>query len=335
MRINLQVRRTLAQGGNVSHSQYAVDLPERATILDALIYVREYVDGTLGLRCSCRSAICGSCSMRIDGQGRLACKTKVITLTRGDENHVIRVGPMNNMPVIRDLIVDQESFWRKVRQVDPYLQPVGRAPEHEYLVPNEAMVDISSRAMRCIMCGACVSDCTVLEVDENFIGPAALAKAYRFAADPRDGHKEERLRSLSEYSGIWDCTRCNMCVEVCPKGVAPMDRIMQLRDLAFEAGIRDNAGSRHGAAFTRSVVDGGRLNEVWLLPESVGLRNARRLVGELPGALRMLRAGKLPPAQFIPPGVPGSHKIHGIERVRNAVRRSGELKPQMPTIDAT
>ena len=330
VQVHLRVKRKSDSG--IGYSRYAVELPGSATVLDALIHVREYVDGTLGLRCSCRSAICGSCSMRIDGQARLACKTKAITLTHGDESHEIRVEPMTNMPVIRDLIVDQEPFWRKVRQVEPYLQPSEPPPQHEYLVPAGAMADISAHAMRCIMCGACVSDCTVLEVDENFIAPAALAKAYRFVADPRDGQTDARLRKLSEYSGIWDCTRCNMCVEVCPKNVAPMDRIMQLRDLAGEAGVRNNAGTRHGAAFTRSVVDGGRLNEVWLLPQSVGMLNVRRLTEELPGALRMFRAGKLPPAQYIPPGAPGSHRIPGIERVRRLVRRSQELKPAKPAI---
>ena len=165
------------------------------TLLDALIQVREYEDGTLALRCSCRSAICGSCSMRVDGRARLACRAKVIAITRGDEDHEIIVEPMGNMPVIKDLVTDMESFWSKMRQVDPYLQPEGPAPEAEYRVPNESMIDLT-HTMNCIMCGACVSDCTVLEVDKNFIAPAALAKAYRVAADPRDDHEHDRLEKL-------------------------------------------------------------------------------------------------------------------------------------------
>jgi succinate dehydrogenase / fumarate reductase iron-sulfur subunit len=269
--------------------------------------------------------------MRIDGQARLACKTKVIALTHGDENHEIKVEPMGNQPVIKDLIVDQELFFGQMRRVDPYLQPVGPEPTEEYRVANEAMLDLT-HTMACIMCGACVSDCTVLEVDKNFIAPAALAKAYRFVGDPRDGYRQERLEKLSEYTGVWDCTRCNMCVEVCPKNVAPMNRIMQIRELAIEAGITGNGGSRHTRAFARSVVDGGRLNEVWLLPESVGLFNLPRLLREMPGALRLARAGKLPRHQLIPPGAPGSHKIKGIERVRNLVRKSRWLRPAKPRV---
>ncbi|MDE3094997.1 MAG: 4Fe-4S dicluster domain-containing protein [Chloroflexota bacterium] len=327
MKVKLKVKRTDPEKGITGYSQYTLDMHDSATLLDALISAREYEDGSLALRCSCRSAICGSCAMRVDKRARLACRAKVIAITGGDEEHEILVEPMGNMPVIKDLVIDQESFWTKIRQVDPYLQPAGPVPEGEYRVPNEAMLDLT-HTMNCIMCGGCVSDCTVLEVDKNFIAPAALAKAYRFAGDPRDGHTVERLQKLSEYGGIWDCTRCNMCVEVCPKGVAPMNRILQLREMAIEAGITNNTGARHTAIFTKSIVDGGRLNEVWMVPGSVGMFNLPRIMTELPGALKMLRAGKLPLAQVIPPGAPGSHKMKGMDRVRNVVRKSAMLKPK-------
>jgi succinate dehydrogenase / fumarate reductase iron-sulfur subunit len=327
MKVKLKVKRTDPGTGETSYSRYQIDTVESTTLLDALIQVREYEDGTLALRCSCRSAICGSCAMRVDGRARLACRAKVIAITRGNEEHEITVEPMGNMPVIKDLVTDMELFWSKIRQVKPYLQPEGPEPEGEYRVPNEAMLDLT-HTMNCIMCGACVSDCTVLEVDKNFTAPAALAKAYRFVGDPRDAHQVERLRQYSEYGGIWDCTRCNMCVEVCPKGVAPMNRILQLREMAIEAGITNNAGSRHTKIFTKSIEDGGRLNEVWMLPGSVGMFNVPRLVKEAPGALKMLRAGKLPLSQMIPPGAPGSHKISGMDRVKNVIRKSAALKPK-------
>jgi succinate dehydrogenase / fumarate reductase iron-sulfur subunit len=327
MKVKLKVKRTNPETGAGGYSAYEIDTVESATLLDALIQVREYEDGTLALRCSCRSAICGSCAMRVNGRARLACRAKVIAITGGDESMELVVEPMGNMPVVKDLVNDMESFWSKMRQVDPYLQPVGAEPESEYRVPNESMLDLT-RTMNCIMCGACVSDCTVLEVDRNFIAPAALAKAYRVVGDPRDGHEHERLVKLSEYGGIWDCTRCNMCVEVCPKGVAPMNRILQLREMAIEAGITNNAGSRHTNIFTKSIVDGGRLNEVWMVPGSVGMFNLPRIMKEMPGALKMLRAGKLPLSQMVPPGAPGSHKIKGMDRVRNLVRKSSTLKPK-------
>lgn len=331
MKVKLKVKRTDPETGESRYSRYEIDAEQSVTLLDALIQVREYEDGTLALRCSCRSAICGSCAMRVDGRARLACRSKVIAITRGNEEHELTVEPMGNMPVIKDLVTDMELFWSKIRQVEPYLQPEGPEPEGEYRVPNENMLDLT-HTMNCIMCGACVSDCTVLEVDKNFIAPAALAKAYRFVGDPRDAHQHERLQKLSEYSGIWDCTRCNMCVEVCPKGVAPMNRILQMREMAIEHGIKNNAGVRHTNIFTKSIEDGGRLNEVWMVPGSVGIFNVPRMMKETGGALKMLRAGKLPLNQLVPPGFPGAHRMQGMERVRNVIRKSASLKPKKPVL---
>jgi succinate dehydrogenase / fumarate reductase iron-sulfur subunit len=313
MNVKLKVKRYDPESGaEPTYQQYNVDMPDNATLLDALIHVREYQDGTLALRCSCRSAICGSCSMRVNGESRLACRAKVTAITRGNEDRELVVEPMGNMPVIKDLVSDMEAFWSKVRQVSPYLQPEGPEPEEEYRVSNDAMIDLT-HTMNCIMCGACVSACTVLEVDKNFIAPAALAKAYRFAGDPRDDHQHDRLEFLSGTAGgIWDCTRCNMCVEVCPKDVRPMDRILQMREMAATAGITGNTGVRHGDAFAGSVRRLGRLDEARLLPGSVGYFNVPRLLTEMPGALRLFMAGKLPWSHAMPWHKP----IPGIAHVR-------------------
>lgn len=248
MQVNLRVKRFDPEqpGAHNGYSTYSFEMREDATILESLLYVRDYLDSSLALRCSCRSAICGSCAMRINGRARLACKTKTIDM--GPNGEEITIEPMGNMPVVKDLVVDMESFWAKIRQITPYLQPISAKPEREYLVSNEAMMDLAG-TMNCILCGACVSDCTVLEVDKNFIAPAALAKAYRFVEDPRDAARVERLQALSQYGGVWDCTRCNMCVEVCPKDVAPMNRILRLRQAAIAAGHTEVLGARHAAEF--------------------------------------------------------------------------------------
>ena len=257
MQVNLRVRRYDPESGSEPYYQsYQVDVAEYATVLDSLIQVREYVDGSLSLRCSCRSAICGSCAMRINGQARLACKTKAVSLAPNGEE--IAVEPMGNLPLIKDLVTDMQPFWDKVRAVSPWPQPAGPPPEREYLVPNSAMLELVG-VMNCIMCGACVSDCTVLEVDQNFLGPAALAKAYRFVGDPRDGSGQERLQALSQYGGVWDCTRCNYCVEVCPKGVAPLDRILALRRKAIEAGQVEVVGAKHVLEFVET-----RVQQSWM-----------------------------------------------------------------------
>ena len=153
-------------------------VPETATVLDALIQIREDMDGTLSLRCSCRSAICGSCAMRVNGHAVLACQTKASESL--DSEGIITVEPAGVMPVMKDLVVNFDPFWEKIRTVEPYLQPQGPEPEGEYIASNESMLHLSG-VTACIMCGACVSDCTVLEVDPTFLGPAALAKAYRLS----------------------------------------------------------------------------------------------------------------------------------------------------------
>jgi succinate dehydrogenase / fumarate reductase iron-sulfur subunit len=319
MQIRLKVSRYNPEDGQQAarYSDYSIDVAESATVLDSLIQVRDYEDGTLALRYSCRSAICGSCAMRVNGRVHLACKTKVASVAKGDGRELV-VEPMGNMPVIKDLVTDMELYWDKVRQITPWLQPVTQ-PEREFLVPHATMRDLSN-TMNCIHCGACVSACTVLEVDKGFIGPAALAKAYRFAGDPRDGHQKDRMEYLSGVAGgIWDCTRCNMCVEVCPKDVRPMDRIMQLRDIAVADGIRGTTGARHGDSFAGSVRRLGRLDEARLLPESVGFWNVPRLLSELPGGLRMLRVGKLPWSHALPwhKPIPG---VKHVRRIFDAVR---------------
>ena len=300
--------------------EYAVALPDNATVLDALIKIREEQDGTLTLRCSCRSAICGSCAMRINGHAALACKTALSRVLDG-ENAVV-VEPAGVMPVVKDLTVNFDPFWDKIRAVEPYLQPQGAEPEGEYIASNESMLHLSG-VTACIMCGACVSDCTVLEVDPTFLGPAALAKAYRFTADPRDGNREgvsrERLHQLSEPTGIWDCTRCNECVEACPKGVAPMDRIMALREQAVNAGFTRNNGARHTSAFTESVGHSGRLDELMLPIKSVGgITNVGAMLSYAPVGWRALTHGKMPPLR---------HK--NVENVENVRRLFRKLEPDL------
>jgi succinate dehydrogenase / fumarate reductase iron-sulfur subunit len=180
---------------------------------------------------------------------------------------------MGNMPVIRDLIVDMDAVhWKKIQRVTPFLINKEPVPEREYIVPHESMVDVT-QTMACIQCGACVSDCLSMEIDPLFVGPAALAKAYRFVGDPRDAEHYHRLNDLAQDEhGIYDCTHCFNCIDACPKGVDPMSQIMRLRRRAgADEGIVDgNNGHRHEDAFVTLVRDYGLLNEAELLPRSYG-----------------------------------------------------------------
>ena len=273
------------------YQEYTIEVDDTFTVLDALLKIRDEIDGTLSMRCSCRASICGSCAMRVNGQAKLVCKTRISSVSPDGEPIII--DPPGNMPVIKDLVVDFKPFWDKMRAVEPFLRPEGKEPEAEYLVSDDSMVHLVG-VMNCIMCGACVSDCTVLEVDPNFLGPAALAKAYRFIKDPRDSHAKDRLARLNEDSGVWDCTRCMQCVEVCPKDVDPMGRIMIMRDMAMEAGFNNTPGSRHTESFAKSVKKNGRLDEVKLAVDSMGMFNIPAMLDSAPVGLRAMRKGKFP-----------------------------------------
>jgi succinate dehydrogenase / fumarate reductase iron-sulfur subunit len=318
----LKVRRYQPDTGEGPYwQQYDVELDPTLSVLDGLLQVRDREDGTLVVRCSCRAAICGSCGVMINGESTLACKTQLgeaheFANRRNGGTEPIVVEPMGNMPVIKDLVTDMEAtHWTKIRRVTPWLLPEGEAPEREYVVPPESMIDVT-QSMACIQCGACVSACLSMEADPEFIGPAALAKAYRFVGDPRDAQHEERLNDLAQDPhGIYDCTHCFSCIDACPKGVAPMDQIMRLRRIAtHDHEIDDvNNGRRHEAAFTKIIEKKGTLDESLLLQESYasGLKGKlmptpgaiKGLVGSLPTALRGLRTGKMRSLRKLIPGV--------------------------------
>ncbi len=316
----LRIRRYDPQSGEAAYwDEHDVEMPGTQSVLDAILKIKDDTDGSIGIRCSCQQAICGSCGVRINGKPGLACNTHLQEAVKraygtgwnppeeGQENTIISVEPMGNMPVLRDLIVDMDDVhWKKVRRVTPWLINKEPVPEREYIVPHENMVDVT-QTMACIQCGACVSDCLAMEVDPLFVGPAALAKAYRFVGDPRDAEHFERLKDLSEDEhGIYDCTHCFNCIDACPKGVDPMSQIMRLRRTAgsdYQINDRNN-GHRHEQAFVGLVRDYGLLYEAELLPRSYGGNSwfgkfhpaaGRELLSSLPSVAKGVIRGKVSP----------------------------------------
>ncbi len=306
---NLKVYRYDPQKDQEPHyDTYQVDgLPDFSTVLDALIKVREEIDGTLAMRCSCRSAVCGSCAFRVNGHAKLGCKTALSKLAPNGEE--VCVEPMGNMKVVKDLVTDMEMFWDKIRQVNPWIETDGEPPEREYQVPHSKMVELQ-QPMNCIMCGACVSDCTVLEETSKFLAPAALAKAYRVVGDPRHAKTREWLTDLSEEGGIWDCTRCVECVQVCPKDVAPMDLIIKLRELAIDAGLTNNVGAKHVLHFTESVAHSGVLDERTLPIKAAGIGWVLRNAGT---AIKATLKGKIKP--LLPGTHPSVTEVQDVRRI--------------------
>jgi succinate dehydrogenase / fumarate reductase iron-sulfur subunit len=349
----LKIRRFDPQSGEAAYwDEHQIELEPSHSVLDAILKVRDEVDGSVGIRCSCQQAICGSCGVRMNGKPGLACNThldEAAARTHGvgwnpeDEADgdltppkVITVEPMGNMPVIRDLIVDMDAVhWKKIQRVTPYLINQEPVPEREYIVPHENMVDVT-QTMACIQCGACVSDCLSMEIDPLFVGPAALAKAYRFVGDPRDAEHYERLNDLSQDEhGIYDCTHCFNCIDACPKGVDPMSQIMRLRRKAGSDHkiVDNNNGHRHEDAFVGLVRDYGLLNEAELLPRSYGGNSwfgkfhpaaGKELLSSLSTVITGVMRGKMSPKIALFGHKLAKRDLDSLKRIYSTVEGRGE-----------
>jgi succinate dehydrogenase iron-sulfur subunit len=289
MDVALKIWRFDPETGERALREYEVDAPEWACLLDVLDLIKDKHDGTLAYRKSCRMMICGSCGMRMDGRAVLACKERMKPIA--DAGHVPVISAMGNMPVLKDLVVDMEPFWNKVRSVKPWLDPgYDEVAEKERIV-SQQQVNVIHKEALCIMCGCCVSECNSMESDPEFIGPAALAKGFRFVGDARDQADVERLNTLNEEHGIWDCTRCYFCNERCPKGVDPRDAIAKLGAESIKHGVDHDMGAKHAKWFVRSAETTGWLRETELVPKTQGILEAIKQTGF---ALKLLRHGKVP-----------------------------------------
>jgi succinate dehydrogenase / fumarate reductase iron-sulfur subunit len=194
------------------------------SILETLKDIRDQQDPSLAFRYSCREAVCGSCAMVINGEIALACRTQVEAL----ETDVIVIEPLPNLEIQKDLIVDMEPFWTAYRQVEPFLQPEGDVPPKGHLVEEKDM-EAAFQFITCILCAACYAACPVASRDGRYVGPAALAKLYRFIKDPRDKRTWSSLAKVDTPTGAWGCDTVFRCNDVCPKSVRPADGIEGVR----------------------------------------------------------------------------------------------------------
>ena len=290
MQVRLKIWRFDSETGERALRDYEIDAPEWSCLLDVLDIIKDRVDGTLAYRKSCRMMICGSCGMRMDGAAVLACKERMKPIV--DSGHVPVISAMGNLPILKDLVVDMEPFWSKMRAMKPWLQPgYEEPPARERLASQEQMNVIHKEAL-CINCGCCVSECNSMESDPDFLGPAALAKGMRFVGDARDGAEIERLEAYNSEHGIWDCTRCYFCTERCPKGVDPRDAIAKLGAESIKHGIDRDMGAKHAKWFVTSAKTTGWLRETELVPKTQGVVSA---IKEVKFAMGLARRGKVPP----------------------------------------
>lgn len=204
---------------------YEVPLRKDWVVLDALNYIKDYLDGTLSYRWSCRMGVCGSCGMMVNGTPVLTCATFLQKFAPGP----IRVEPLSNFPVVRDLIIEMSDFMEKLKKVKPWIiRKDNQEPEGEFIQTPSQLADFKQYSM-CINCMLCYSACPVYGLEPGFTGPAAIALAQRYNMDNRDQGENERMELLSTEEGIWQCTFVGECSEVCPKKVDPAGAIQRYK----------------------------------------------------------------------------------------------------------
>lgn len=322
--VTLEILRSGPSGANPHFETYKVEAEPTQAILTALLKVRSDLDPSLAVHYSCRQAICGSCAMRVNGKSRLVCSTLIGEELRNHDR--IRLEPMANQPVLRDLVVDMAPFWARYQTVEPHLilDPQHPMPTDRESPMTPEQVEQFRETPRCIACGSCYSACPAVGADPEFLGPMALAKLYRFAVDPRDSAYHARLQKVQNQM-LWLCLRCNLCVEACPKDVRPAERIVDLKRMANQEIGETERGSRHSVRFLTNIEEGGILNEMKLARETLGLFG---MLGQIGKGISMARHGKSlkkhPPIQGLSEVQTIYRELNHPEDLKNRERRPGE-----------
>ena len=197
------------------------------TVLEGLFYIQENLDPSLSFRYCCRASVCGSCAMYINGAYRLACQTNVKHL----ETDTMTVEPMPHLTLVKDMVVDMDAFFDKYEYIMPWLIRNSPEPAKE-IIQSPADREKLSMPVDCILCGSCYSSCPSVWGEENYLGPAALLKAYRFEVDSRDEAKRERMPRWNNERGVYRCHTIMNCQEACPKELSPTEGIQWLKKAA-------------------------------------------------------------------------------------------------------
>jgi len=200
---------------------YDVPFTHDTSVLQGLQYIKDHIDGSLSFRWSCRMAICGSCGMMINDEPSLSCQTFI----RDIYPNKIRVEALTHFPIERDLVIDMSDFLDKLDSITPWIEPKEpKSLEEEYIQTPQQFAPVSQFSS-CINCMLCYAACPQYGLDEEFIGPAAMALLHRYNVDNRDGAKAKRMEIINAEDGVWGCTLVGACSEVCPKDVDPANAI--------------------------------------------------------------------------------------------------------------
>ncbi|TFG32386.1 succinate dehydrogenase/fumarate reductase iron-sulfur subunit [Candidatus Thorarchaeota archaeon] len=233
-------------GGEITHYDlYKIEVKKGMTILDALFQIQDKMDPSLSFRYSCRGAVCGSCSMLINKEPRLACRTQLSDVKANDmklkqfssisstppgwnPEEEILIEPLPNMPVLKDLVVDMTRFYNVLETMKLWVDSKDSNESHLQSPSNRAKID---RYVNCILCAICYGSCPVNAEQKEYLGPAALTKAWRFAEDSRVEDTQRYIDAASVLNGVPLCDLTMNCVKACPKGVAPGGAIKAMRNL--------------------------------------------------------------------------------------------------------
>jgi len=297
------------------YDDYEMEVTSEEVVLDILNRIKWDHDGSFSYRRSCRHGICGACAIKVNGKSTLACKESMNDMVELFGNELV-FEPLSKKRAVKDMIIDKADFWEKHDAITPYVvTEVDEHPESENLVSPEDAEKLDEADL-CIQCGACHYACPVVEVNDEFFGPAAFAAAYRFEADVRD-EDTERLKTVNEMGqGVWDCVKCFECAEVCPKEINPIGKITKLHQMAFQEGVAENnVATRHAVGFVKSIKKNGVLDEGGLVLYSEG----PAIVKHIPVAIKMFTKGKI-----VPPW--GITKSTNLDEIQKLVKSSSTAK---------
>ncbi|WP_346355723.1 succinate dehydrogenase/fumarate reductase iron-sulfur subunit [Azotosporobacter soli] len=313
MAITLKIQRFL--GEKKWEQEYRLEVETGMTVLGALIKIKETMDPTLTFTASCRSSICGACAVKVNDNAVLACETLLADLLKRYASDTLTIAPLGNFTVLRDLMVDWQPKYDRLKKIKPALQPKTEFSASEGCRQSKDEFKKYSKNSECILCGSCVSECNKSNLNsKDFLDPFIFSKAAKFVADSRDKDAVAHLEPAVK-DGLWKCLNCQECAAKCPKGLSPAEDIEKMRIATFEKKMSSNEGSDHAMAFYDDVKELGRLDEAKLALKTEGLKSALRV----PVAYRLMRSGKLNPLEQAKP-------IGDIEKVRAIMKAAKEKK---------
>ena len=307
------------QQGRAFVQTFKFDYEPDRTILWGLQKIKDTQDPTLTFLAACRSAVCGACSIRVNGEAMLGCESKIDELTERYGTDELTIAPIGNFRVIRDLVVDWESKVDRLKTVAPWIFLKAEFNEGDKIV-RQTPADFKKfvAGTECILCGCCASECNKLTArEDDFLEPYVFTKANRFVLDSRDDAPMAHIQPAFD-NGLWKCVHCMNCISRCPKHLKPAQDISNLRKEATKAGLTNSKGVRHAVAFKEDLYKTGRLKEVSMSLKSDGVVDSAKQAFY---ALRLWKHSKINPFELVVPQKP----VNGIDGVRRLLKAAEEV----------